>query len=49
MVVVNALPMFQHTKDAALAFLKENDLETTLFEVNHENCLYAQNIVGLHN
>lgn len=49
MVAVNALPMSQYTKDVALDFLKKNDLNTNLFEVNHHNCKYAQNIIGLYN
>lgn len=48
MVAVKALPMLQRTKDTALTFLKKNDFDTALYEVDHNNCRYAQNMVALY-
>ncbi|XP_026819743.1 uncharacterized protein LOC113558480 isoform X2 [Rhopalosiphum maidis] len=46
MVLVNALPVSEKVTDIALKFLNDNNFETKLFKVHHNNCKYGQNIVG---
>ncbi|XP_025190209.1 uncharacterized protein LOC112590847 [Melanaphis sacchari] len=46
MVLVNALPASENIMDIALKYLNDNHFNAKLFRVHHNNCKYAQNIVG---
>lgn len=47
MVLANAVPpMLSTSLSSAMSYLNNNNFDTRLFEVDHSNCRYGQNLVG---
>jgi len=46
MVLVNALPISKRIMNITINYLNDNKFKTNLFEISHDDCKYAKNIVG---